>query len=257
MNIRLHQYLSRTGSFGSKNDVIGSIRGGRVKVANKVIINPEFIFDASKSRVYVDGAPIRQVKKRICIIINKPEGYLSSRLASNDIRLGKRSVFGLIERDASLSPEEVKSLFCVGRLDEDTSGLLVLTNDGKLGSRLTDPDEGIEKTYIAGLQRPISESETKLLERGVKIGLEENGKIEKYVTKGCLISFPSSDQKHIQLIITEGKKREIRRMIEAVGNEVVALTRVGIGSLNLSDLKLEKGKYVFADDRMIGLMVER
>ncbi|MBI2550148.1 rRNA pseudouridine synthase [Candidatus Woesearchaeota archaeon] len=251
MKLRLHQFLSRTGAFTSKKDVVSSVRNGEVSIAGEVVVNPEFIFDATKCRVFWKGRLLQRVKGSVYVIINKPEGYLSSRLSSNDRKLGKRSVFELVEKDKSIGEATMKALFCVGRLDEDTSGLLLMTNDGKLGSRLTDPKYGIKKTYLAELQKPISGKAVVELEKGVVIGLEENGRIADYKTKGCRIEVTAADMKKLKVTVTEGRKREVRRIFEAVGNKVLRLQRVALGSLKLEDLNLKKGKYLIADRKLI------
>ncbi|MBI3037188.1 rRNA pseudouridine synthase [Candidatus Woesearchaeota archaeon] len=251
MKLRLHQFLSRTGAFSSKKDLIHRVRSGEVSIDGKVVVNPEFIFDAAKCRVFWKGRLLQKVRESIYIVINKPEGYLSSRLTPNDRRLGKRSVFELVEEDKSIGKATMKALFCVGRLDEDTSGLLLITNDGKLGSRLTDPKHGVKKTYLVELQKPISSKDVAELEKGVVIGLEENGRIAGYKTKGCRIEVVAADMKKLKVAVSEGRKREVRRMFEAVGNEVLQLRRVALGSLKLEDLNLKKGKYIIADRKLI------
>ena len=255
MKIRLHQFLSRTGMFGSKKDLIQSVRSGNVKVNGKVVVNPEFIFDAAKKAVFWNDRLLQQVKKNIYIIVNKPEGFLSSRLTANDVKLGKRSVFGIIDKDKSLDEETKRALFCVGRLDEDTSGLLIITNDGKLGAKLTDPKNKVEKTYLVKLQQPITPKAISDLEKGVIIDLEENGIITKYMTKGCRVEVVSPDFSELKVFLTEGKKREVRRMFEAVGNKVVQLQRVGIGNLRLEELNLKKGECSIADSKLLQLIL--
>lgn len=253
MKLRLHQYLSRAGIFNGKKGLIESVRNGEVSVGGQVVINPEFIFDPSRKKVFWKGEFVKPIRKSVYILVNKPEGCLSSRLTPTDIRLGKKSVFELIEK-LNVSAEVKNSLFCVGRLDEDTSGLLVLTNDGKLGSKLTDPLHGIRKKYLASLERPISTGDLDKLRAGVVINLEENGKVWKYRTKGCSIVRIAPRQ--LEIILSEGKKREVRRMLEVVGNRVVGLQRVAIGRLSLGMLKLEKGGCSFADSKALQLLGE-
>lgn len=238
MKLRLHQFLSRTGAFSSKNELITAIAKSEITIDGKTITNPMHIFDAKK-RVCWKGTPLKRVTAKTCIAINKPEGYLSSRLTPEDTRLGKKSVFQLID---GLDEKTEKSLFCAGRLDEDSSGLLIITNDGKLGSKLTAPGSGIEKTYHATLARPITDNELDKLRKGVIIQLEENGKITSYTTKPCRAD-AMPDRKQLKLILAEGKKREVRRMLESIGNKVVRLERTAIGKLTLQELKLGKGQY--------------
>jgi len=241
VKLYLHQFLSRTGLFRSKSCLIKAVRNGEVTVGGEVIVNPMHNFDPNKKKVFWKGKLLKPVKKKICIAINKPEGFLSSRLSDNDQRMGKRSIFELVER--TMDSTAFQSLFCVGRLDEDSSGLLLLTNDGSLSHRLASPDSKVGKTYDVWLRQPVSKGEIAQLERGVVIELEENGDVTHYRTKGCRVEAVSADKKHVTLTLTEGKKREVRRMFEALGNKVAQLQRSAIGNLKLKDLGLGKGEH--------------
>jgi pseudouridine synthase len=247
MKIYLHQFLSKSGRFASKKDVLSVISGGEVSVDGRVVSDPAFQFNTTK-RVKYRGKPLR-IKQGMTFILNKPEGYLSSKLSPTDIRLGKRSVFELID----LPPDEKNALFIIGRLDEDTSGLLILTSDGKLGSRLTDPKHGVRKTYLAVLRDSLSEEDWQAIESGVEIALEENGKISWHKTRPCKVTV-GSDRKSATIVITDGKKREVRRIFEAVGNSVVSLERTAIGRLELSSLGVKKGEYRAATEAELSLL---
>ncbi len=245
MKLRLHQFLSRTGAFSSKKELIAVVTKAEITIDGKTITNPMHIFDAKK-KVCWKGMPLKRITAKTYIAINKPEGCLSSRLTPEDLKLGKRSVFELIGNVFDEKTE--KSLFCAGRLDEDSSGLLIITNDGNLGSKITVPGSRIEKTYHAALARPITDSELAKLRKGVTIQLEENGKTTRYTTKPCRAEIISVDRKQLNLVLTEGKKREARRMLEALGNKVIRLERTTIGKLTLQELKLEKGQYAIIPD---------
>ncbi len=245
MKLRLHQFLSRTGAFSSKKELIAAITNAEITIDSRAVTNPMHIFDAKK-KVCWKGKPLKRITAKTYIAINKPEGYLSSRLTPEDLKLGKRSVFELIGNVFDEKME--KSLFCAGRLDEDSSGLLIITNDGKLGSKITAPSSGIEKTYHAALARPITDSELAKLRKGVTIQLEENGKTTSYTTKPCKVETTSTDRKQLKLVLTEGKKREAKRMLESIGNKVIQLERTAIGKLTLQELKLEKGQYAIIPD---------
>ena len=240
--------------FPSKSELISRVRKGEVSIDGKPIVNPEFIFDPSRKEVFWGGRQVFAVKKKIYILVNKPSGYLSSRLTENDRKAGKKGVFSLFEKDKLLDGAARKSLFCVGRLDKDTSGLLMVTNDGKLGALLTNPASGIEKTYHAMLERPISDADVKALEGGVVIGLEENGVVTSYKTRGCRVVKVGLGRKVVVLALSEGRKREVRRMFGALGNEVVSLKRIGIGLLLLDNLGLAQGSYLFATQEMVNLV---
>ncbi|MBU1703984.1 MAG: pseudouridine synthase [Nanoarchaeota archaeon] len=139
------------------------------------------------------------------------------------------------------------SLFCVGRLDEDTSGLIIITNDGTLGSKITRPESMIEKGYAAVLEKDIKDKDIEKIKKGVTISLEHNKKVTEYKTRPCKIQL--IDKRDVIITVSEGKKREVRRIFEAVGNKVVSLERVSIGSLRLDGIRT--GEFKFVDKEFI------
>lgn len=234
MKLYIHQFLSRTGLFSSKKEVYAAIRAGEVSVAGKKITQPNYQFSSGKEVAW-NGDVLKRVSECLYFVVNKPEGFLSSRLTAHDVKLKKRSVFSLI-RDIDAKSE--KTLFCVGRLDEDTSGLLILTNDGKFSTVLTNPEHEVQKTYRALLDAPLPKEAAGEIRKGIIIVLEENGKNAEYKTRPSTLSV---DQNHATVTLTEGKKREVRRMFSAVGRTVLLLERSAIGNLALEDLHLPKG----------------
>lgn len=239
MKLRLHQYLSKTGAFRSKEELIASIKDGEVSVGSKTIKNPHYQFSPNKS-VFWKGKKLA-VADHVYLLLNKPAGFLSSRLTQMDIRLRKKSIYSLLHFQSSVK----NSLFSVGRLDEDTEGLLIVTNDGKLCSQITDPKHDVPKTYCVHLEKPITGREIARIEKGITISLEEDGKRREYTTKASSIS--QRDSRSLIVRITEGKKREVKHMFEAVGNKVVRLKRTSIGSITLSELRIPLGKYKQVD----------
>lgn len=237
MKIYLHQFLSKSGLFSSKKAVLDAIKNEEINIDEQAITKANFHFNTEKHKVYWKDKLVEPLEP-LYIIINKPEGYISSRITSDDTKLKKKSVFELLKEQ--LSDAQKKSLFCVGRLDEDTSGLLIITNDGQLGTKVTNPRHHIRKTYAVTLRDALSDRGKKRVEEGIRITLEENGKKSIYQTQPCKIIKKSPTQ--IEIIITEGKKRQVRRMFEAIGNKVEALERISIGSLALT---VEKGTYIF------------
>lgn len=234
--MQLHQYLSKTGIFSSKKGLLTIIQEGKIKVGNTIITNQAHYFDPKKKHVYYQGKQLKLLPTKLYLIINKPVGYLSSKLTANDIQLKKKSVFMLLGKE--IRDEIKKTLFCVGRLDEDSSGLLILTNDGKLNLFITDPNNKIKKTYSLTLEKPITNKEIQQLEQGITIQLEENGKITPYTTKQSTITLLTTTT--LEITITEGKKREIRRMFTALNNTVLTLERTAIGNVRLD---LPSGAY--------------
>ena len=170
-------------------------------------------------------------------------------MTDEEKKLNKKSIFEIINKDATIDEKTKNSLFSVGRLDEDTSGLLIITNDGKLSSRITNPDHEVNKTYLVVLKNKLSQHDIHSIEMGMYIDLEENGRIYKYKSKKCKILPETSNR--IKITVKEGKKREIRRMFEKIGNQVLTLERVSIGNLKLKDLNLKESQYMFIEKKFI------
>lgn len=239
--LRLKQFLRMAGLFSSKKEMMDTVLKGEITIDDEVVKNPNYQINPNTRKVCWKGKQIKKLNTKIYIVMNKPEGLISTRLSAKDRELGKHSVFSIIDDIDDIPENEKKTLFAVGRLDEDTSGLLIITNDGKLGVSITSPERGIEKTYLALLESPLSEEDAKNIEAGIKIKLEENGKQFYYKTRRCRVKIASDDRKQLEIAVSEGRKREVRRIFEAVGNKVTRLQRVSIGHLRLDELKLKKG----------------
>ncbi len=238
--VYLHQFLSKTGQFQSKKDITDAIYRGDVKINDEVIRHPFYQFRPNLHRVTYKGTNLTYQDKDLYLILNKPKGCLSCKLSDEDHEHGKHSVFEMLGPEI---PEEVKNtLFCIGRLDEDTTGLLILTSDGDFSYKITNPNSNIPKTYAVFLERPLSKADKENIEQGIVIKLEENGVIKPYKTKPSKLTIKSDVD--VNITITEGKKREVRRIFEAVDNRVRELKRISIGKLNIDDFNLEPGKYV-------------
>ena len=238
--LNLRQFLSKTGIFSSQKHVIEAIRNNEIKIDEEFIVNPLYQFNHKKRKVFWNGRLIEMVDDKVYILLNKPIGYLSTRLTPLDKKLKKRSMFELLE-NAKFDEKTKQTLFCVGRLDEDSSGLIIITNDGKLGIKIARPESNVEKTYSILLEKPITSDTVKKAEEGVLIDLEVNKKITKYKTKKAKILQVNSTM--LEIAVTEGKKREIRRIFEALGNKVLELEKISIGNLKLKDLGLRHGEY--------------
>lgn len=198
---------------------------------------------ASQNRITVDGVVERKCERKITnenvltldgetivykpyiyLLVNKPLGYV----CSND-EPGEKIVFDLLE-----FPYSNLELFCVGRLDKNTSGLVILTNDGKKAHRLISPKHHIEKEYTFECARVFQENDDKKLSEGVTLA-------DGYTTKPCEVFF-SDDLKSGTIILREGKYHQIRRMMASVGNHVIALRRVRFGTIKI-DSAPEEGRY--------------
>jgi len=150
--------------------------------------------------------------------------------------LGKRSVFSFLKEDDTVK----KTLSCVGRLDEDTEGLLIITNDGFMIEKITNPANNVEKGYYALLEKELSIDDIKNIESGINIILEENREKTLYTTKPCKVM---ANKNEANILLSEGKKREVRKIFEAVGNKVLRLMRFKIGNLELKKFGLKEGEY--------------
>jgi 23S rRNA pseudouridine2605 synthase len=210
--VRLAKYLAHAG-VASRRAAEDLIAGGRVRVGGEVVTDPAHAVDES-SEVSVDGKRIAPEPREVWAV-NKPKGVVSTAREPGR----RRAVNQLVDSERRLYP--------VGRLDADSMGLILLTNDGELANRLTHPRYGVPKTYLVELARPPSEADLDRLRGGVRLedGPTAPAEVERL------------GEREIEITIREGRKRQVRRMAEAIGNEVVELTRTRIGSLELSDLR--------------------
>lgn len=235
MKLRVYQGLVKSGMVSSKKEAFRLVESGRVSVNSKVVNSLDYFYDTKRDVLFLDGKIIKNVQDKIYLLFNKPRGIETTK--ENILRF--------------LSEFEVdvrKTIFPVGRLDKDSEGLLILSNDGKLSELVLEPVEHVEKIYLIKVERELSDSDLKGLSNGIEIKMEEDGKKSSYETKPCKISKIS--ELIYEIKISEGKKRQIRRMIEAVGNKVIDLKRISIGKIELGDLKageyakVEKGEII-------------
>ena len=214
--MRINKYLASTG-IASRRKAEAYVLAGRVSVNGKVI--DSLAFDVEKKDVVmVDGKPVAE-KQLVYIMLHKPKGYITSLKDDK----GRKTVMDLL-------PAEYKNLKPVGRLDYDTEGLLLLTNDGDLANRLTDPNVEITKTYMVKIEGKISEGQLAVMRAGVVI--------DGVRLKKCKAKVTEQGENFIKLEvkITEGKNRQIRKMFDAVGVNVSFLKRTAIEELKLGGL---------------------
>jgi 23S rRNA pseudouridine2605 synthase len=209
--VRLAKFLAHGGvaSRRSAEKIIGS---GRVTLNGEVVTDPARDVTAEDD-VRVDGSAVGAEAREVWAV-NKPAGVVSTAREPGE----RPAVVELVDSSARLYP--------VGRLDAESTGLLVLTNDGELANRLTHPRYGVAKTYRARLGRAISERDVERLRRGVAL---EDGPTAPTEAKRL-------GEREIEIVLREGRNRQVRRMVEAVGNRVLALQRIGFGSLRLGRL---------------------
>ena len=236
--IRLDKYLVHVG-YGTRSTVQKVIRGKKVKVDGQVIIKPETAVNPITSIVEVNGERM-DYQEFYHFILNKPRGYITATEDGRD-----QTVLDLLgERDQN------KEVFPVGRLDKDTEGLLVLTNDGQLAHRVLSPKKHVPKTYYAKIEGRVTEEDIKAFEAGVTLD-------DGYKTMPAQLKIlESGEQSEIELTIHEGKFHQVKRMFESVGKKVVYLKRLSMGKLML-DEKLGLGEYRELTDEEVKLIEER
>jgi 23S rRNA pseudouridine2605 synthase len=211
--MRLAKFLAHAG-VASRRAAEGLIADGRVSVAGEAVTDPALDVDES-SDVSVDGRPVRPEPREV-YALNKPRGVVSTARDTH----GRPTVVELVPSRRRLYP--------VGRLDADTTGLILLTNDGELAERLTHPRYGVEKVYRARVQPArVTPAALQALREGVEL---EDGR-----TAPARARQPSAGV--LEIAVREGRKRQVRRMIEAVGHRVRELERVGFGPLGLRGLE--------------------
>ena len=221
--MRINKYLAECG-LASRRKCEAFVLEGRVKINGKQI--SELSTEVRGGDVVtVDGNKVQPIKKHVYLIMNKPKGYICT--ASDEF--GRKTVLDLIRSDRS------ERIFPVGRLDYDTEGLLILTTDGDLSNRLMHPRNEIPKTYIAKVEGEIPEEQLDKLRSGIIL---DGVKTKKSRIK--LLEFKDG-MSRFEVVISEGRNRQVRRMFESINKEVVFLKRVAIGDLKLGGLN--RGEY--------------
>jgi pseudouridine synthase len=215
---RLQKILSAHG-VASRRHAEEMLLAGRIRVNDRVVTELGTRADPGRDRIEVDGEPLRHVGERVYVALNKPVGYITTARDPHGRRTVMDLLAGLTER-----------VFPVGRLDHDSSGLLLLTNDGDFAYALTHPSREVPKTYLCRVRGVPSAESLRALARGVEL---EDG-----VTAPARVRLIGSAETgaSIQLTIHEGRNRQVRRMLAAVGHPVEDLTRTRIGHLGLAGL---------------------
>ncbi len=215
--MRIDKMLASCGA-GTRNEIKKMIRQKRVEVNGVIVTDAGMHADPEKDEITLDGEPV-VYSEFAYYMLNKPAGYVSSTEGSGTVM--------------ELVRENDRGLFPCGRLDRDTEGLLLITNDGRLAHRLLSPKHHVEKEYSVSLRDPVGEDAVRRIEEGIVIDGGEK----------CLpASVRLTDEKHCYLVIQEGKYHQIKRMFQAVGNEVTHLKRVRMKGLVL-DASLAPGEY--------------
>ncbi|WP_294375394.1 pseudouridine synthase [uncultured Clostridium sp.] len=224
MEERLQKYMAACG-IASRRKCEEIILENRVKVNGIVIKELGCKVDASKDIVELDGKIIKKEEKKVYIILNKPEGVVTTVKDEK----GRETVIDIVKTEERIFP--------VGRLDYDSSGLIIMTNDGELYNRIIHPRVEIDKKYVALVKGEVSIEDKEKFENGIDIG----GYITAPAKLKMLEYSRRRDISTIEVCIHEGKNRQIRRMCSVLGHDVVSLKRVSIGNIRLGQLR--KGEY--------------
>lgn len=230
MEVRLQKYLADAG-IASRRKAEELILEDRVKVNGKVVNTLGTKINTDRDKVEFNGELVKKVKKKVYILLNKPEGYIS---ASKD-QFDNPSVLKLIDIKERIFP--------VGRLDKDTTGALILTNDGDFSYRLTHPKHEVNKVYIAEVEGVPTANEMQMFMKGVII----DGK-KTYPSKIRILK-ETKKNSIVEIIIHEGRNRQVKKMCKEIGHEVISLERYAIDNITID--KLLKGKWRYLTDKEI------
>jgi 23S rRNA pseudouridine2605 synthase len=223
--IGLARVLSKLG-YCSRTQAADLIRAGRVSLDGKIRRDPETPVSGKQARIAVDGKTVER-RDKVYLMMNKPRGIVTT--ASDE--KGRETVYAVLK-----AKDNLPWVAPVGRLDKASEGLLLLTNDSEWGARIAAPEMHLDKTYHVQVATVANEEFVAALLRGVKV---KNGEVLRVKHPRCL----RAGQKNcwLEIVLDEGKNRQIRRMMEGMGVEVLRLVRVAIGPLHLGDLA--KGEY--------------
>jgi 23S rRNA pseudouridine2605 synthase len=225
----LERVLSKAG-LGSRTEARKWIGTGRVRVNGKLVQTPDHWVDLERDAVTLDDKPIR-ARQKIYLLLYKPTGYLTTYKDPQ----GRPTVYDLI-RDAG------EWVVPVGRLDQDSSGLLLLTNDTQLVESVGNPEHKVPKTYLVKASTLVSDSQLEQLRGGVMLA---DGP-----TRPAVVTRLRDSDKYsfFEITIYEGRNRQVRRMVEAIGSKVLKLVRTGIGGLRIGDLPIGKHRELTAGE---------
>lgn len=225
--VRLQKYIAMSGE-ASRRAAEEMIKNGRVSVNGVPVSEMGIKVEIGADKVHLDGKEIKPELKKYYIMLNKPVGYVTTVSDQFD----RPTVIDLIG-------EEIKArVFPVGRLDYDTQGLLLMTNDGDFTYKVTHPKHRIDKTYVAEIKGGITVKGLNALRRGVII--------DDYKTSPAEVEMLSAEKgvTVIKITIHEGKNRQVRKMFEAVGCKVLSLKRISIGKVELGNLPIGRWRYL-------------
>lgn len=227
----LERVISKAG-LGSRTDARKWIAAGRVSVNRQVVKDPDAWVDLDSDRILFDGKPLQKADS-VYLLLYKPTGYLTTHRD----RQGRPTIYDLLEKRDTF-------LFAVGRLDLDTSGLLILTNDSAFAERIMNPDYKVPKTYLVKASRHLTDEELESLRRGIELddGPTRPADVER-------VREPGAGRTVFEITITEGRNRQVRRMVEALGDaKALELVRIAIGSIRIGKLPIGQTRELTAEE---------
>lgn len=226
----LERVLSKAG-VGSRTEARKWVASGRVKVNGRIVKDPDTWVDLERDKVFFDGKPLEK-QDPVYLLLYKPTGYLTTY----DDPQGRPTIYDLL-------PDRERYLFSVGRLDLDTSGLLLLTNDTAFAERVTNPDFKVPKTYLVKASKHLTDEALDRLRHGLELrdGPTRPAVVERIRESGGKSVF--------EITITEGRNRQVRRMVEALDAKVLKLVRVAIGPIRIGDLEIGRTRELTAEER--------
>jgi 23S rRNA pseudouridine2605 synthase len=225
----LERVISKSG-LGSRSEARKWIGAGRVQVNGRVEGDPNRWVDLELDVITFDGRPIEKAEA-VYLLLHKPTGYLTTYRDPE----GRKTIYDLL-------PERDRYLFPVGRLDMDTSGLLILTNDTAFTERMTNPEYHVPKTYHVEASKHLTEEQLALLRAGIEL---KDGRTRPAIVERLR---DPEGRTVFAITITEGRNRQVRRMVEALDATVISLTRVAIGALSIGDLPVGEARSLTADE---------
>ena len=230
--MRINKYIALCG-VASRRKAEELILAGKVKVNDNIVKELSYQVDEENDVVKVDDKIIKEENKLVYILLNKPEGYITTVKDQFD----RESVLDLVT--------DIKErVYPIGRLDYETSGLLLLTNDGDLTYKLTHPKHEVHKTYVARVKGKLTPDEIKMFKSGLKI--------EDYVTAPAKLKVIRYDEKTnvslLEIKIHEGKNRQVRKMCKAINHPVLRLKRTAMGKIRIGECEIGKYRYLTEDE---------
>ena len=230
--MRINKYIALCG-VASRRKAEELILAGKVKVNDNIVKELSYQVDEENDVVKVDDKIIKEENKLVYILLNKPEGYITTVKDQFD----RESVLDLVT--------DIKErVYPIGRLDYETSGLLLLTNDGDLTYKLTHPKHEVDKTYVARVKGKLTPDEIKMFKSGLKI--------EDYVTAPAKLKVIRYDEKTnvslLEIKIHEGKNRQVRKMCKSINHPVLRLKRTAMGKIRIGECEIGKYRYLTEDE---------